>query len=701
MRKLLLITLLLGLLVFAFSACRPEPEEPAPTPPVGPPASPAPPEVDPDAPDPWEVLGLTVPENYVVIRATINPSANIAWARWGNEAVNANLRDLMWGFRSTMERNMQDEWFPNPAVMVGGQMPTITDDAEGNRTYTFTIYTTNLFSDGRPITAWDYGGSIAFHSSPYWAAVPGPSIAANAAEVVGVTEWRLGEVPYFSGVRVYNDSTFSVTIGAEYLPFSWEQQMYMNWSPWPLHAMGMEARDEGNGVFLVATGGGTLTNEDVLIAVNGGGYVPGETLATAVGDGFRFNPTVFVGPYMFHSVEVPTHLQGQRNPNFGYTWDGYTPRIEYVMWRNVPNPLLVDSLAAGEVHITVGQGTGSIINSALEVLVRENQTHNFLAYNRHGFGQILFHCDHGPTQFTAVRQAIKWLIDRDEFGEMFTEGHGAVAHGPYSTAWWWHNEAVARGMHDRMIMYTLNPSEANRILDADGWIYAEDGVSPWAGPGTIRHKWVDEWDWLRDEDGALVEDINTADGEYRLRHLRVYTGEQVLMPLVIEWATWADPNPITDVINVLMPGPLMDAGIYLNETRMSAPTGAYMSPGRNSASGDRYNMFNLGAGFGAIWTPWFSHDMAYGSTWVWPQIDDPRLVEYANRMRFLDLNTEAGRNAMVEAYMDFMVYLNYLVIQIPLYIDIFYDFVPTWLGNWDMNSIWGVTNGIVRAYIRN
>jgi hypothetical protein len=133
---------------------------------------------------------------------------------------------------------------------------------------------------------------------------------------------------------------------------------------------------------------------------------------------------------------------------------------------------------------------------------------------------------------------------------------------------------------------------------------------------------------------------------------------------------------------------------------MAAPLN-YMSAGAGSASGDRYGMFNLGLTFAQLWNPWFSVDPEMGPAWNASQIDDPYLVELATRMRFLDLTTEAGREAFVVAYMDFMVYLNYLVTEIPLYIDIFYDFIPTWLGDWNNNSIWGAPRALTRAYIRN
>jgi peptide/nickel transport system substrate-binding protein len=596
----------------------------------------------------------------------------------------------MYGGRNTMEFNMYDEWFPNPMVMRDGNMPEIRDNADGSRTYTFEIYTENRFSDGNFITAEHYAGGIALGTSPQWGTLV-PAIT-GAPDVMGRDAWRDGETDTLVGVRLYSPSRFSVTVPADRLPMIWEMQMYMNWGPTAIHELGVEAHDDGNGVFITGPGRSVLTAEALGLALNGGSPTyrvdrrqvvrDGENvydddgnpvmedwvrtdLPPIGGDGVRFNPQVFSGPYMFHSVDVGTgHLQVEANPYFEGTWDGFRPRIKYIIWRQVPDPVLIDALEAGEVHMTVGQGQGAIINNALARLVGLARTHDWVRYDRPGFGLIQFHTDHGPTQFTAVRQAMMWLIDRDVFGEMFTEGHGSTAHGPYANSWWWTQEARDRGMYDRFIHYTLNVAEAIRLLEADGWNYTATG-DPFVGPGDgadhIRHKWVD--------------------------------GE--LMPLIMDWATFTDPNRITEIINVLLPAPMAEAGFRLNEVRYAAPT-SIMSQGAGAAV--RYNMFNLGLTFGRPWAPWLSYQMTMGPAWNWGQVDIPAVTEATNRIRYIEDPTGAGRDEFIDAFIEFMVVMNREVTLIPLYVDIWYDFIPTWIGDWNNSALWGFVPAIQRAY---
>ncbi|MCL2753617.1 MAG: hypothetical protein FWE44_05670, partial [Defluviitaleaceae bacterium] len=87
------------------------------------------------------------------------PTGSVNWADgttatinmlygWDNIAVNARARRLMWEYNNTMESNMDREFFPNP--MVTQNIVTQSDQYfPGTRTYTFTIYTENQWSDGR------------------------------------------------------------------------------------------------------------------------------------------------------------------------------------------------------------------------------------------------------------------------------------------------------------------------------------------------------------------------------------------------------------------------------------------------------------------------------------------------------------------------------------------------------------------------
>jgi len=621
------------------------------------------------------------PSGQIVIGSSTQATANILHG-WDNMATNAWARDLMFfNNLGTMESNMNREMFENP--MVNSAPIQIRDNPDGSRTYHFTIYTDNRFSDGTFITAEHYAGNIAFVIHPYVAAVK--ATPRSTFEVVGRDEYLAGETDVLTGVRLYNDSEFSVTIGPDWLPFLWEAQSYMNWSPMPLHAMlpGVTVHDDGEGVFFRG-----MSPEVVTIGINGGDPILDEDTGEILGGtGFRFAPTVSVGPYRFVSFDTSSfQMHLEVNPYFVGTWDGFMPRIQNVFISHVPNAMLTDALVLGEIDLVVGQGGGSVINAMFDQAVGGG-THQFIPYTRNGYGFIRFHVDHGPTYFTPVRQAIKWLIDREEFAYLFTLGHGVVNHGPYGTAQWWVQEAYnTRNLGDRLIMYTYNPTEAIRLLEADGWVLNADGtpfvLGSAANPG-VRYKDVNDYPHLieidREHGLGLVNDLG-------------------LMRLEINWATFT-ANPITDVIDILVPHEMRAVGMEITDQRFD---NALAWIGRTAADpGPRFHMFNQGVTFNPLVVFfWDNHDPSLLGGGINNNFStDPELFELANRLRFIDATTEAGQNEFVDAWVEYIIMMNYLVFDIPLYVDIWYDFFNNRIGDWENNSVWGFPPAVTRAYV--
>lgn len=605
------------------------------------------------------------PSGQIIFGSATQSDPNIM-AGWTNIATNNHARILMFEGLGTAVSNPDREFFPNPMVMVGGNYPEIRDNADGSRTYTFEIYTDNRFSDGTFVTAYHYVGNIAFHLSPQWRLLV-PSLT-MFPELYGRLAFIDGDTNYLAGLRVYNDSTFSVTVGADFLPFVWEVASFMNMHPFPIHALGVAVHDSENGVYLTNLEGGTLTADAVALAVNGGAPQfaldeydePTDTIIG--GDGFRFAPSVTVGPYRFGSFDSSTfQITLHTNPYFVGTWDGFLPRIETVIIRHTPQGQLIDALAGGEIDMVVGQGGGETINGMINGAVA-NGTHTFERYMRNGYGLIQFHVDHGATGFRSVRQAIKWLIDREEFAEMFTHGHGVVNHAPYGSAQWFAMEAYERGMLEQLILYTYNPARAIQILEADGWIYNAAG-EPFVS--------LDE-----------SSDSMANAGANNFRHKRLDDG--TLMSLDIYWCTFVE-NAITDVIDTLLPGPMSYVGMNLIDYRTPIAL-QHMTRSINGIDNPEHGMFNLGLSHAVIWSPWFVYSPDFPGThnWAFSSWDNPEHVavfEAAERLRFMEVVTDAGRSEFVDAFMDLMILLNYEVFIIPLYVDIWFDFFPTNLGD--------------------
>jgi ABC-type transport system substrate-binding protein len=712
MRKLLLVAMLLGIAVFAFAACNRNDdgddggtgqgtgapgEVVVPMSPVG---------------DREYILArvaqLPAPTGYIINAHATRPDTNILSPAWSNPQPNAHARILMFNGLETMSRNIANEFFPNPMVMVGGNWPQIIDNADGSRTFRFTIYTGNQFSDGTFITARHYAGGVALAISHQWASLV-PS-AFDLLELAYRTPFIEGLITELPSVRIYSDSEFSVTYAAEFVPNVWEAQMHMNHGPTPLHMYGVEAHDAGNGVFLTAIGGGEFTLEALRQTVHGGtaGFETDEDgnyrLAAdgeriPYGDGIKYRPTVFSGPYMFESLDVGNGvLTLVANPYFPGTWDGLRPRIERVIWRMTPSALMVDAVATGVAHVMIGIEDGGALENAIDILV-SNGEHTFVTYDQ--FGQLFtqFHVDTGPTQFREVRQAISFLLDRHEMNEFVGRGFSVVAHGPWAPAWWWYQEAANRDLYDRITIYDFNMDRAIELLEQGGWNYNADGT-PFVGPGdgvnNIRHKWVDEWVWGTDADGNVVRLARDAEGNL-LGDNRVYTGNRVLMPLVINWMVRTVDYRFRDAMEVQLPDNLAYAGGRLVQERNDGWS-AYLSGGYRQAN--RFEMHTLGIGMGNPWTPWMNVGLEGIPAQNWHQVDCQVTRDMADRFRVLNLATPEGHNAFIETFIDYMAHLTYEAFTLPFNMAVSHDFIPPNLGNWANSGVWAFPMAVQRAYWR-
>jgi len=666
-----------------------------------------------------DLEGWPEPTGYVVLGHWTDLDPNILGG-WTNPMPLAQMRGMISGL-GTMGRDSGNDFFPNPMVLVNGDWPVIRDNPDGSRTYTFTIYTDNQFSDGTFVNAYHYAGGIALALSPQWLAlVPGQG---DFVWLEGRDPFRTGETDVLTGIRVYSESQFSVTAIADQLPQIWEAAMHQNFAPVPLHMYGVEAHDSGDGVFITALGGGELSFEALHAVVEGiegyltdadGNYVYGANDERMVaGDGIRYRPTVFSGPYMFEDIDVGNGVLTLRaNPYYPGTWDGYKPRIERVIWRVMPQPLLIDAVAQGEAHMLTQIDDGTVLENGMEILVGGG-THTFNNFDQ--FGQIFMqmHTDTGPTQFRAVRQAIGFLIDRHEISEMVGRGFSTVAHGPWAPAWWWYQEAVDRGLYDRVTIYDLNLARAIEILEEDGWNYNADGSEYVHGVDTLRHRWMDEWEWgvetvpVLDEDGEETgeyhEVVQRMVFEYDdegvrgrpIRSNKVYTGERVLMPLIINWMVREAAYAPRDYLELQLFDNLAYVGGELRQTR-SAAWGGYLQGGYRSDT--RYEIHVLGVGMGNPWAPWLLMSLDWIPANNWGQVDCERTRYLSERFRGMDVSTPEGREELVEGFIDYMEHLTYEAFTLPFHMSLIHDFIPHNLGNWHSNALWGFADAIVRAY---
>jgi len=166
---------------------------------------------------------------------------------------------------------------------------------------------------------------------------------------------------------------------------------------------------------------------------------------------------------------------------------------------------------------------------------KDNQTKKnaeYIHYSRAGYGKLGFRADFGPVQFTEVRQAIAFCMDRDSFAKAFTGGYGGVVDGPYYSGAWMYKAAIADGM--TLNSYETSEDSAKQVLIAGGWIYGADGNAYTSG---VRYK------NLGSNPKAADITYQSKDGAYKT----VKVGENYFMPLALNWYG-SENNEFTDLL---------------------------------------------------------------------------------------------------------------------------------------------------------
>lgn len=456
---------------------------------------------------------------------------NDFYTGWTNLAVNAYIKELIHGGNDTYTLDHSGQYVLNPVVVSN---LTDTDNEDGSKTFTFELTDNRVWSDGTPITAKDYVFNALLSSHPHFAALDASAVGGYYN--VGYEEYNMGETNVFAGVRLLGEQSFSVTVKAELLPQYYDYIMAA-WSPAPMHilAPGCTLADDGEGAYLSEEFTAELLEETMMDPATG----------------YRYNPTVSSGPYTFVSYNPNDYTAIiDLNPNFLTTYDGVKPSIKRIIFKFQVQATQMQELAAGDVDMVSGIGDAIAIEEGLALL--EEEAISSGTYNRSGYGMIRFHCDQSPTQFASVRQAIAYLLDREEFNRQYAQGYAVTVDSEFSLASYIYQENKDY-LEENLIHYTLDPERAVEILEADGWMMGDDG---------IRHKEV----------------------------------EGVDMPLVIEWMS-STGNVVSDLLRSMLLPEAEKIGMKINET---AVTNVLDAASRNGIRDEdaQYFMFNMAIGFG-------------------------------------------------------------------------------------------------------
>lgn len=578
----------------------------------------------------------TEPSGQLVIGSTTQVINEFYDTAFSNSATNYAMYDLIHG-GDTVVYTKEGEFAYNDTVLASHEE---TDNEDGSKTYTMTINDGLVWSDGSPITAKDYVFAMLLENSPTMIEIGYPG--ANMNVYVGYEEYNEGATDTFAGVHLIDDMTFSLTVKAEELPYHYDIS-YAIARPRPMAviAPGCDVEDTENGARIT----GDFTSELLEETINN------------IDTGYRYNPQVTCGPYLFAGFdEAAQEATLKVNPKYNGDYRGVKPVIETLVVRTVSSDTMMNELQAGSVDLLYESSGADTINAGLDLV--EEGVANYTTFYRNGYGKIQFDCSVFPTDSAAVRQAIAYCLDRNEFARQYSGGYAAVVNAAYGLAQVEYTEN-ADWLAENLNSYEVNVDTAKELLEADGWNLNADGT-PYSGTGT-RYK---------DVDGTL-------------------------QPLVITWCN-SEGNPVSDLLATMLPTNMAEAGMELKATTTDFAT---LQDCINHAGETTYNMYNLATGFATANSPWYYYSTdemwmraGYNSNWI----VDQELADASGAMKNIPYE---DTEAWMEAWRNYIKVWNEKMPDIPLYSDEYFDFYSTKLHGWEATAIWGWERALLDAWV--
>lgn len=560
---------------------------------------------------------------------------------FGNSSYDNWVRKLIYE-HGTWGLAPDGEFFLNETVV---KKLDVVENADGSKTYTYTIHEDLKFSDGHPIKAEDFVFGILWFASPQWRAQQASSSAGDG--LLGYRAYKFGTdnvtAERFAGVKLLGDYQYSLTIDAEELPYFYEFT-YTSYGPWPMHVYAGE--------------GATIDSNDSGAKITG---VDMAARTAEIASVERWAPTIASGPYQFVSFENNA-VTLKVNEHFKGNAFGEKPKLENVIVMVVPSATEVDLVINGTIDMVTGVIEGEKINAA-----KSDANTSYNNYPRNGYGVISFACDFGPTKDAKVRRAIGHLLDREEFIQNVAGGYGVTTNGHYGLAQWMYQ--ARKSEIDKIPNLVLNYATANDLLDQTEWKFEADGTTPFdrtkatAGSNYFRH--------------------NAAGKVLQINHFGT-SGLSTTDNIEIQFTA---SMPLAGIKFTMTSG---DFSVLLDHYYYSY----------NLKEEERvYHSFNLGSSFGAAYDPYYSFHSDWLGTWYNAnQISDPVLDDYMVRMR----RTEPGNN---EQYLAYWVAYQFrwaeLLPGLPLYSNDYHDIFGSHVKGVETTPFLDWADIICKIYIEN
>ena len=577
------------------------------------------------------------------VAVTTPLTGNFFTSMWGNGSSDLDVRCMIHGY-NLVEWNAPMGGFVHDRAVVSD---IYAEKTTNGQKYTVVLYWDLKYSDGTPITAWDYAFSFLLAASPVW-----EELGANVRYpefIYGCKNYTAGKSKVLAGVHVVTDRVMEITVSNAYLPFFYQEGL-LDCVPYPVSeiAPGVQVADNGNGVYLKGELSAAMLQQTVL----------GE-------DGYRTHPKVTSGPYKLVSYE-DGKAEFEINPYYKGNSKGEKPSIEKVAMVSMTSEEMTQALKDGQVTALNKVSDAKVIADCLDMegIASAN-------YDRTGLSFISFNAERTPLDDLAVRQAIAYIADRDGVAEETLGENGMKAAGYYGMGQWMYQllagkiqgisedlqkEAEALKL-DGIEAYDRDAEKGAALLDEAGWNLNENGEAYQAGEGAVRYKKVD--------------------------------GELVPLKLTLAYGKGSAAGPALEGTLVKS---LEEAGI---ELQAEAIDGTELLNQYYRLSETQYDMLFLASNFDVIYDPALSFDTADGKyVWKTSGLDDKKLYELAVDMR----KTQGGdAAAYCKKWLAFEERFAEILPALPMYTNVYYDFYPSTLHNYTVNTTISWPQAIVGA----
>lgn len=631
---------------------------------------------------------------------------------FGNDANDVKTRRLLGiegnnGF-TTYVQDENGQWQWNKAVLA--EEPTSVNNDDGSMTVTFKLKDDVKWSDGEPLTADDFLFLTLLQSDYNYISMTG-SLQIGDDGLVGYEAFHNNQEDELEGLEKIDDYSFSVTIDAKELPY-FDVQSLSNEGARPLHYIAPNLQVAENGKRLEVKDGYEVTESDKeefiqsvdtrigklneefdenypevpedgseekeeydqdlkdrdekiaeLEASKEGDIDPTRLLIDKAAifetEEYRFKPEVTPGPYKFESFKN-NMTKLSLNENYPGNFRGDKATIPNIILQVINDNIAVDLLENGDIDVWEDENKGGKIDQMRKAA--DEGKIQIGSFERNGYGNITFLTDRGPTQYKEVRQAIAYLMDRNEFVASYAGGYGVVTNGMYGQSQWMYKERGA-DVEGEMINYTLNIDKANELLDQTPYKYEKDGKTPW--------------------DKAKLEENFKGD----LEGFDYYRYDENGKRLVVN-QYGSDQSPITTLISNQLPINAAQAGMEYNVTSGSFSTliELYNYPKEDPD----YTAFNMGSDFGVPFDPWlyYSQEGPFNKT----RTNDPEADRITEDLRKTDPSDVEG---FLDKWVKFQIWYNDYLPEIPLYSNIFHTGYTNRVKGFDvMSPVWHLNDQI-------